>query len=185
MRPGGACLQGPSHDPGFPRACTSAVGSPVLQHGCTRRLPDPGRAARVWEAFAIRARKCPVNETRSSDDRLTGVGGARWLSRCTKLRARARCRCGRRGRFTPRGAGPKSPSGRTRQPCRPHAREGPRRGKGAGVLEGCGVGTPFRACYSAICAWTAVMATTPTMSSAEQPRDRSLMGAFRPWRMGP
>ena len=40
-------------------------------------------------------------------------------------------------------------------------------------------------CYSAICAWTAVMATTPTMSSAEQPRDRSFTGLAMPCRMGP
>lgn len=39
--------------------------------------------------------------------------------------------------------------------------------------------------YSAICAWTAVMATTPTMSSAEQPRDRSFTGLAMPCRMGP
>ena len=35
------------------------------------------------------------------------------------------------------------------------------------------------------CACTAVMATTPTMSSAEQPRDRSFTGAAIPCRMGP
>ena len=40
-------------------------------------------------------------------------------------------------------------------------------------------------CYSDICACTAVMATTPTMSSAEQPRERSFTGLAMPCRMGP
>ena len=35
------------------------------------------------------------------------------------------------------------------------------------------------------CACTAVMATTPTMSSAVHPRDRSFTGAAMPCRMGP
>ena len=39
--------------------------------------------------------------------------------------------------------------------------------------------------YSAIWAWTAVMATTPTMSLAEQPRERSFTGLAMPCRMGP
>ena len=33
--------------------------------------------------------------------------------------------------------------------------------------------------------WQTVMAATPAMSSAEQPRDRSLTGFATPWRMGP
>ena len=40
-------------------------------------------------------------------------------------------------------------------------------------------------CYSLICACTAVMATTPTISSAEQPRERSFTGLAMPCRMGP
>lgn len=39
-------------------------------------------------------------------------------------------------------------------------------------------------CQSAA-AWQAVMAATPQMSSAEQPRERSLTGLATPWRMGP
>ena len=35
------------------------------------------------------------------------------------------------------------------------------------------------------CAWQAVIATVATMSSALQPRDRSLQGLAMPWRMGP
>ena len=34
-------------------------------------------------------------------------------------------------------------------------------------------------------AWTAVRATVLTMSSTRAPRDRSLTGLLRPWRMGP
>ena len=34
-------------------------------------------------------------------------------------------------------------------------------------------------------AWTQVMAMTPTMSAALQPRERSLTGAAMPWVMGP
>lgn len=44
---------------------------------------------------------------------------------------------------------------------------------------------PYSACASAIWAWTEVMAMTPTMSSAEQPRDRSFTGRAMPCRMGP
>ena len=40
--------------------------------------------------------------------------------------------------------------------------------------------TPYFAC-----ACTAVIATTPTMSSAEHPLDRSLTGAAIPWHTGP
>ena len=43
-----------------------------------------------------------------------------------------------------------------------------------------------RSRYSAlICAWTAVMAVTAAMSSAEQPRERSFTGLAMPWRIGP
>ncbi len=39
--------------------------------------------------------------------------------------------------------------------------------------------------YAWAWAWTAVMATTPTMSSAEHPLERSLTGFAIPWVTGP